>query len=409
MVFEVVVEMNQDFLLHLVLLLIVAKTIEKVFSYRSINPLVAHVVAGIVLSSYTFGIISPSEALRAVSYLGLLLLMLYTGVTTNFSEVKRVSPWIVAISVSGVATTIVLSFMALVALGYNPVKALLISILMSNTATEVAAAIVSKEVDSVVRSIVVGASVVDDILAVMVLGVITSVFIGTNGYNIAYSIVASIVFLSLTLMLSNMLVKHPRVFYQRIATDRVTFASTTIITACLFALIARLIGLNELIGVYLAGLIISRGRECPDPLLLTNTAIVGFIDQLKIFLESLALPLFFTYVGLTAVPQQINLPLYACLLTIAMISKVVGCGLPSYIAVRDRRSALSIGIAMTGRGALETALLKLLHDIEMIGLDEYTSLLLTSISTTILAPILYNIISTSTYTYSRRPITITKT
>lgn len=385
--------MDQTFLLYIVLLLAFAKILEKLFSYGRISSLVAHVVTGIILGPYILGIIHRSEALEGVSYFGLLLLMLYSGITTNFSEVRRVSLWIVLTGISGIIATTVLTFAILITFGFNLIKAIFISVLLSNTATEITAAVVSKSDNNLVRSIAIGASVVDDILAVLVLGIVASTFTDANIFYTIYSVIASIAFLVITITLSSLLVKYPKFFYQRIAMNRVTLASTTIIIACLFALTTRLIGLNELIGIYLAGLIISRGREYPDPLLLTNTAIAEFIDQLKIFLESLALPLFFTYVGLFVAPQYVDLLLYICLLPTIVIGKILGCGLISYIATKDSDTALSVSIAMTGRGALETALLKRLLDTEIINISEYSTILLVSISTTILTPLLYSLVT----------------
>lgn len=386
-------------MLHIVLLLALAKILEKLFSYGRISPLVAHVVTGVILGPHVLGVVNTSEALESVSYFGLLLLMLYGGITTNFGEVRRVSLWIVLVGISGIATTITLTFVILRFFGFNIIKALLISVPLSNTATEVVTAVVSRGANNLVRTMVIGASVVDDILAVFILGVITSTFAGGGAFHVVYSAMISIAFFLIVITLSGFLIKYPHLFYQRIAMNRVTFASTTITIACLLALITRLIGLNELIGIYLAGLIVSRGREHSDPLLITNTAIAEFIDQLKIFLESLALPLFFTYVGLLVVPQYIDLLLYICLLPTIIVGKVLGCGLSSYVAINDKHSALSIGIAMIGRGALETALLKLLLDTNVINMNEYSTILLISISTTILTPLLYNLI-TSRETYS---------
>ncbi|MEM1644730.1 MAG: cation:proton antiporter [Ignisphaera sp.] len=391
--------MNQSFLLYIVLLLALAKIVEKLFSYGHISPLVAHVVTGIILGPHVLGIVNPSEALEGISYFGLLLLMLYSGITTNFSEVRRVRLWIVLVGISGIVTTIALTFVILRFFCFNVIKAILVSVLLSNTATEVVATVVSKSASNLVRTIVIGASIVDDVLAVLILGIVASTFLDDGIFNVIYSAMMSISFFFIVILLSNFLIKYPYLFYQRIAMNRVTFASTTITLACLLALITRLIGLNELIGIYIAGLIVSRGREHSDPLLITNTAIAEFIDQLKIFLESLALPLFFTYVGLLMVPQYIDLLLYICLLPTIIAGKVLGCGLTSYIVINDKHSALSIGIAMIGRGALETALLKLLLDRNMISMNEYSTILIISISTTILTPLLYNL-TTNYKTYS---------
>ncbi len=387
--------MEQHFMLYLVLLLVTAKVLEKVLSYGRINPLVAHIVAGIVLGPYVLNLVHPSSDLLAVSYLGLLLLMFYTGLTTNFSELRRIGVWIIAVGVSGVLATMVTSFVALKALGFDDAKALIVSILVSNTATETTAAVVTRCSNDLVRSIAIGASVVDDVLAVIVLGIVAGSFMGSDTISMLHAATMSLALLVASLLVSEVLVRNPRIFYQRIAMDRLVFASTSIVLACVLALVSRFVGLNELIGAYLAGLIVGRGRECHDPLLLAGVAIEDFIDQLRVFLEALALPLFFTYVGLLVAPHNIDPMLYAVLLTIAVLGKVAGCGFATYVATRNALVSLAVGTAMVGRGVLETALLKLLLDAGLLNVEEYSTILLVAVSTTIAAPAMFGYVARS--------------
>ncbi len=385
--------MDQHFIVYMVLLLAFAKLLEKPVEKARLSPIVAHIAAGVVLGPYVLRWVKPIPELEAVSYLGLLLLMFYTGMTTDFSELRRLSKWIVAVGVSGVVTTFAMTFGALLVIGYPITKALIIAVLLSNTATETVAAVVARSRSDLVRSIAVGASVVDDIIAVVVLGVVTSSFLGENTVSIFYSFTVSVILLISVIALSEFLVRNPRILYHRIASSQAVFASASMIAMSGLALLVRIVGLNELIGAYLAGLIIGRGRESHDPLLITETAIVDFLDQLRIFLESLALPLFFTYVGLLVAPANANPMLFTILLATATLGKVVGCGAIAYLAIRNGSVALSVGSAMIGRGVLETALLKILLDAGLINVADYTTILLVAIATIILTPLLYGVAS----------------
>ncbi len=385
--------MDQHFIVYIVLLLVFAKLLEKPAEKARLSPIVAHIAAGVILGPHILRWVKPVPELEATSYLGLLLLMFYTGMTTNFSELRRLSKWIVAVGVSGVVSTFAMTFGTLLAIGYPTTKAFIIAILLSNTATETVAAVVAGCRSDLVRSIAVGASVVDDIIAVIVLGVVTSSFLGESTVSVFYSFTVSVAVLISVIALSEFLVKNPRILYHRIASNQVVFASASMIAMSGLALLVRFVGLNELIGAYLAGLIIGRGRESHDPLLITETAIVDFLDQLRIFLESLALPLFFTYVGLLLAPADTKPMLFAVLLATATLGKVVGCGTITYLAIRNSSVALSVGSAMVGRGVLETALLKILLDAGLINVTDYTTILLVAITTIILTPLLHGVAS----------------
>ena len=134
--------MDQHFIAYIVLLLTLAKLLEKPVEKAKLSPIVAHIVAGLILGSHILGWVKPLPELEAISYFGLLLLMFYTGMTTNFSELKRLSLWIIAIGLCGVVVTFAMIFYVMLALGYSLSKSLIIAILLSNTATETVAAVI---------------------------------------------------------------------------------------------------------------------------------------------------------------------------------------------------------------------------------------------------------------------------
>jgi len=377
----------------LVLLLALAKLLEYPLRRARLNPIVAHVAAGLVLGPYILGLVEPLPVLEEVSYLGLLLFMFYTGMTTSFRELQRMRKAIVFIGAVGAGFTALLTYLSLKFLGLPNYKSLIISVIMSNTATETVAAIVRSEHDEVTRTIVLGSSVVDDILAVFMISIVTQ---GINELSKLVEVSLLTCLLLVTAIgLSSILVRHPSIFYRRISGDPVVFASISILLAMSLAYLSKLAGLSELIGAYIAGLIIGRGREYHDPLLLARVAIADFIDDLKVFLESFFIPIFFTYVGLLTTPYATDTTLFAVLLTTAVIGKVIGCGFASYAYLRNGQQSTAVGVAMVGRGALETALLKLLLDQGLLTVGEYSSILAASLCTTVLAPILYTFIRRS--------------
>jgi Kef-type K+ transport system membrane component KefB len=224
-------------------------------------------------------------------------------------------------------------------------------------------------------------------MAVLVLSTVSSLYTGSASMlSIARAALFTVLLLVGITVLGDYLVSKPELFYKRLAMDRVAFASTSMLLAALMALLTRVAGLGELIGVYMAGLLISRSREVHDPLLIMRRALTELVDQLSVFIEALALPLFFTYIGLVTEVKAIDLTLYSILLLVAITGKLVGCGVPAYFATKSRGQATLVGFAMIGRGALETALLKILLDSGIISIAEYTTVLLTSLTTSVLAP-----------------------
>ncbi len=381
-------------LTSLVLLLVLAKIFEFPFRKVRFSPIPAHILAGVVLGPYILGIVYPKSDLNAIAYLGLLLLMFYTGLTTDFRELKRYGRIIIVMGGMGVLTTFTLVYLVLLMIGYNTLPSLFIAVTLSNTATETIAAIVAHRGDVRTRSLLIGASFVDDVVAVYVIGLLSGIVSGVGGfYDLGLTALKTAIFLTVVFVLSELLVKKYNIIYKSMSTDYFWFASISILLALSIAFIARISGLSELIGAYLAGIIISRGREFHDPFLRTRIALSEFISDFAVVLDVLFIPLFFTMIGVFYKPSSVMPGLYGLLLTLAVIGKFIGTAPITYLGTRDRKTSIVVGLAMSGRGSLETALLKLGIDYGIINDVLFNTTLTVSLTTTILAPIFYELAS----------------
>ena len=378
-----------DYIRDLVLLLILAKILGLPLRSKGIHPIVGHVLAGVILGPYVLGIVYPSENLATIAGVALLLLLLYTGLTTDFRELRRRGLYIILIGSFGVIATFSIAYTILYILGITGLQALFLAIVISNTATETVAATIAYVGGREIRALIVGASFVDDIVAAFMISIIASQAIGIGDMTMIS--ILTIVFMVAILVLSQILVTKYPIIYKLMSKDYRIFAALSIIFAFGTALLARLIGLSELIGAYLAGLLIGRGREFHDPLLKTRVILSEFIDDLSVFLEVLFIPMFFTYVGLLLVPTSINIGLLIGILFAAIAGKIIGCTPLAYLTLKDRDKSLLVGFAMIGRGALETALLKLGYDFGIITIEQYSTVIVVALSTTIIAPLLYTI------------------
>lgn len=380
-----------DYLHDLVLLLILAKALGIPLKRVGIHPIIGHVSSGIILGPYLLGLVTASRELETIAGIALLILLFYTGLTTDFRELRRQSIYIFLTGIAGVLSTFILIYTVLYMIGLRGLKLLFIAIALSNTATETVAAIITRIGGRELKALAVGASFVDDVIAVFVISIIAGLKLGLK-VDVTYLSIATTVFMCSVLALSQFLVKKASFFYKSLSRDYPTFAAVSLILAFALALIAEEIGLSSLIGAYLAGLIIGRGREFHDPFIRTRIILSEFIDDLSIVLEALFIPMFFTYVGLLLDPQAISIPLLVTGLLAAMAGKIFGCMPIAYYSLKSWKKGFAVGVLMTGRGALETALLKLGLDVGILDVSTYSTVVVIAIATTILAPLLYSII-----------------
>ncbi len=379
-------------LTSLVLLLVLAKLFEFPFRKAYLSPIPAHIFAGIILGPYVLSIVYPSRDLNAIAYLGLLLLMFYTGLTTDFRELKRYGRIIIVMGGMGVLVTFSLIYLVMLGFGFSMLASLFIAAALSNTATETIAAMVARKGDVRTKSLLIGASFVDDVVAVYVIGLISGLtFEHGSYYDLLYTGVKTALFLLAVFIASELLVRKYSVIYKSMSTDYFWFASISILLALILSVLARFTGLSELIGSYLAGIIISRGREFHDPFLRTRIALSEFISDFAVVLDVLFIPLFFTLIGVFYKPGAVSLPLYITVLAMAITGKFLGTAPIAYLGTRDKKTSIAVGLAMSGRGSLETALLKIGIDTGIINDVLFNTALTVSLTTTILAPILYEL------------------
>ncbi len=376
----------------LAILLVVAKSTEWVFEKIEVHPIIAHVLTGILLGPFILGVIQPSEELKVLADFGLIMMMLYMGLTSNFSAIAQNTKKAVVVATLGVAFSFLFGFLTVVFFGKGIAAAVFVGATLGNTAIEVTSGVLLKErTKREVSSILMGAAFVDDIIAVYLIGIITGMTHGSLTASTLGELTVKIaLFIMVTLMISEYVFKRSRWFYSIVRNLNVFFTFTLILTFTL-AIAAEQVGLNQIIGAYLAGLTISRLRERKDPMVVTRIKLNELIEDLQVVLTEFFIPLFFVYVGLMFNPPVKDIkPLMILLLyTAAVLGKLLGCGLGAKLFGLSWRDATAIGIGMGGRGSLEMAILTFGLSVGIIGQTLFASVVVVSMLTALTTPMFF--------------------
>lgn len=410
--------MVEEYLLSLILLLLVGRTLGLTFQRFGIQPLVGEILAGALLGptliltsssvlGYGFGI-TPSVPLEVFADFGILVLMLLTGIMTDFHSFREVRRSSIVIGTSGVILTFIIVFIPLhLVLGLGLTASLFIAALLSNTAIEVCASLLMNAPPGRLKSAVIGASFVDDVIAIFLIGVVSSmVFVGSID-------LASILLLSVKV--AAFLIISAYVFSRIIArlfdhlrkkSERVVLTAT-IITCMIFAIMARKLGLHEVIGAYIAGLLIGRWGSMPDPMLGRSVSKSKLINEIDAPLRAFFAPILFGYIGILFGSQgHVSIQSMSLLLlviaSLAFAGKIIGCGLGARLSGFGRNAALLIGIAMCGRGALELVLLRYGWNAGILSSLEYSVVVTAIVLTVMITPVLFSLFYMKTRPYPLR-------
>ena len=391
----------EHFFLSILLLIFLGRLLGVLLSKYGFQSLIGEVLGGLILSPLILNVVAPNDTLKIFSEFGILMLMLLSGLLTDFrafEEYKKVS---ILVGVLGVLFSIALIFSVLVIFNVSWIVALFISVILSNTAVEICAGLLMRRnISKKTHAIIMGASFVDDIVAVFLIGLVGSLALGetVTVNSIIYTAVIVIVFITVSLILVPYFFDKFKLIDRLIATghqEEKILLTFSVLFAILFAIIAHYSGLQEIIGAYIAGLIIGRWGSKVGPLLKRRIAYEDLVDDIEPILHALFTPLFFGYIGLqlgtiaASIQITVNVWIFIAAITaMALLGKFLGCGLGARIFGVDWKTSGYIGIAMGGRGALELVLLSLGYDRGIINADLFASVVIVTLITVILTPII---------------------
>jgi Kef-type K+ transport system membrane component KefB len=387
--------MEPKIIINIILILLVAWLLGDLFQRLRLPRLLGELVAGLLLGPPLLGWVQPQEGLTILADLGVFFLMFYSGMEMDPRELLE-HFWIsLAVAVGGFILPFAAGYGVAVWFGATTFQALFIAMGLSVTAIAVQARVLQEmEIHhSKVGHIIIGAAIVDDILALVTFSVLTG--LAKTGSVDPVSILTVIgevaAFFGGTILAGQFLL--PRL--TRRLKDREAKGFTfALISALIMGYLAELVGLHLIIGAFLAGQFVR--KEVIEPGLYQKlndrffNIIYGFLG-----------PIFFVSLSFEV---TLNLPVHdwlflAAVVGVAIMGKVVGCGLPVLFFQRDWREALVIGLGMNGRGAVELIVAKEIILLSATLLSQgiigspllteaqFTILILMAFITTLIAPV----------------------
>ncbi|NYT14319.1 MAG: cation:proton antiporter [Candidatus Methanofastidiosa archaeon] len=383
-------------LTNILLIFLFAKIFGDLAERKNLSSIVGHVICGIALGPFVLGIIYPGKEIEVLADIGLLVIMLYAGLTSDYKDLLKAKYTAVIIGIFGVIASFILCFSIMWFLGFGLIPSLFVGIILTNTAVEIIGGMVANESNQKVSHILLGASFFDDIIAIYLVGLLSTITLNQSTFNlvdIGNVTLKIVIFFVITILLSEFLIssKGPRIVRYLVEGDQHQSIMLVFIFTLIFALFASFIGLHEVVGSFIAGLILSRIKEKEDPMLSFRIRFNEVTSEMNTLMRFFFMPLFFVYIGLLFNREntQINIPLIILLFIGAMGGKIIGCGLASKISRLDNRDALLIGVGMCGRGSLELAIVRYGFSNGVISSELYSSIVIVTLLSIIITPILF--------------------
>ncbi|MCS7128537.1 MAG: cation:proton antiporter [Sulfolobales archaeon] len=376
-----------DAIVLMALTYVIGRAIALPLEKKGFSQIVSFIAVGLI-ASYVLGIDAYYTELKSIAMFSAAVLMFYVGLSADIESVKGASP--VIIGVAGVVTTFTLTYLALTTLGLSFTRAIVLSISISNTATEVVGALLLSLSEGDVRAIASSASFIDDIIVAIAIATIASGEIAPPSI-VAKSIPATALIAISMLMPKELLKKYKGVAKVVFRSYR-NFVITSMSALFSLTIASYVAGLGPLIGAYLAGLVINGFKEHRDPMIRASVSVGKFLEDLNVFLDTTLVPLFFSYAGLTASVMHFDALLFLTLLTTGLIGKIIGCGMPSAILLKNLVKGLKVGTIMVARGSLDAVLLSSSLSLGLIYLSDYSTAIAAILATMFFTPLALSMI-----------------
>ena len=386
-------KMEYGFIFDVALILATTKILGVATRRVKLPQVVGALLAGLILGPACLGILHETEFINQLAELGVIVLMFDAGLETDINELKKSGKNSFIVATLGVIVPFVGGFLVAQAYGLGTadvLKSVFIGLILTATSVSISVETLKEMGRLSTRSgnIILGAALIDDILGVILLTVITS-FADPN-VNIAIMALKIVAFFVLSGVLGIMLHKGFQVWMQRHDRDLRRFAVFSFAFCLLYSFIAEeFFGVADITGAFLAGLIIS------------NTTRATYVSsRVGILSYMLLSPLFFANIGLKVVLPQMNFMIVSFTIVIcivAILSKVIGCGLGAKLCGCPNTRALRVGVGMISRG--EVALIIAMKGIALGLMDEQfvAPVILMVVVTTVITPILLKVVYSSKY------------
>lgn len=393
------------FVAEIVLLLLVGRGLGEIFQRYGQPAIMGQLIGGILLGPSLFGWIWPGaqhlifstdpaqkSMIDAVSQLGILLLLLLTGMETDLRLVRRVGAACFSISMSGIVVPFACGFaLAQVLPGsllpdptQRIVAGLFLGTALSISSVKIVAMVV-REMNFMRRNlgqVIISSAIIEDTIGWLIIAVTFG--IATNGSLQVLPLVTTVAEVALFMVFSFTIGRRLVFTLIRWSNDsfRSEYAVITVILIIMgvMALITNLIGVHTVLGAFVAGILVGESPILSDHI----------ESQLRGVITALFMPIFFGMAGLSADLTVLADPTLAlltlALVMIASVGKFGGAFIGGRFAGMSLKEATAVGSAMNARGSTEVIVASIGLSMNILSHNLFTMIVTMAVITTLAMP-----------------------
>ncbi|MFB5608920.1 MAG: cation:proton antiporter [Nitrosarchaeum sp.] len=376
------------------ILLFAAKLMAELFLRLKLPIVLGELIAGMIIGPFALGayivgaegvpLLHINDEIKVLGEIGAIVILFMAGLEMTPKEFLKGGKASFTVGTLGVVVPFVAGLAVFQLFGFDALQSMLIATALTATSIAISVQVLSEfgKLKSTEARLIIGAAVVDDILAIAVLSVVISIAGGPGGVDNIDITDVTIKILQVLGFFAAMLIASVWVM-PKIITPRLWKAKGSvegIATASFFgaAALAGSIGLSPIVGAFAVGMALS------------TTKVFEKVENYASQIGLIFAPLFFAIIGAQVDFRQVNMEilfLSGIIILVAIATKLFGCGLPAMMFLKSRAKGMKVGIGMISRGEVGLIVAGVGVSSGILTSDVYSTIVIMVAVTTIITPI----------------------
>lgn len=380
-----------EILRDLAIILLSAKLCAMVARKLKFPQVAGQIVAGLLIGPCFLSLVQPSDFITKMAEIGVILVMFSAGLETDLKDLIKTGPKALAIACSGVFIPFALGALLYFAFyGFEGIgtasfyAAMSIGAIMTATSVSITVAALQElgKLKGTVGTTILSSAIIDDVIGIIVLTVV----IGFKNPDVKPSMVVIKTILFFIVAIIGGTIAHK--FFKWLDnrnphTQRIPIFGFVLCFALAY-IAEKYFGIADITGAYVAGIVLCS---------LDDADYINRKTHISIYM--IFAPTFFVGIGLKTTFDSVNTKLLLfCLafVLVALISKIIGCGLMARICRFKWNDSLKIGVGMMTRGEVALIVTQKCLSAGMITAEYFTAVILLIICSSVLTPVILKLL-----------------
>lgn len=380
-----------EILRDLAIILLSAKICGMIARKLKAPQVAGQIIAGLLIGPCLLGLVQQSDFITKMAEIGVILVMFSAGLETDLKDLIKTGPKALAIACNGVFIPFIFGALLYFAFygfeGFgteNFFAAMSIGAIMTATSVSITVAALQElgKLKGLVGTTILSSAIIDDVIGIVVLTFV----IGFKNPDVkpAMVILKTILFFIVAIIGGILAYKFFKWLDNRNPhTQRIPIFGFVLCFGLAY-LAEKYFGIADITGAYVAGIILCNLKDADY---INNKA---HISTYMIFA-----PVFFVGIGLKTTFDTMNTRLlFFCIafVVVALLTKIVGCGLMAKICKFNWGDSLKIGVGMMTRGEVALIVAQKCLSVGMITSEFFTAVILLIICSSVLTPIILKLL-----------------